>query len=187
MNKKLTMAVFVSACLLLAACGNGEKPSSAGSAPSETVEEPVTEISSEVSGEIETENYDEETGEVLEEFEIESEVNTVQDTLTLNLSSNSSGGFSWKYLIENEDVLEMVGETYVEDENLEGEAVGAGRTYLSFRAKAEGSSNLYLFYLDQEAELDIPEGESPEDFSDLSYLINVTTNPRDGMLKVAVE
>ncbi|MBQ1490739.1 MAG: protease inhibitor I42 family protein [Blautia sp.] len=187
MNKKLTMAVFVSACLLLAACQNGKQPTSGGSAPAETVVEPVTEISSEVSGEIETENYDEETGEILEEFEIESEVNTVQDTLTLNLSSNAEAGYSWKYLIENEDVLEMVGETYVENEAAEGEAAGQGRTYLSFRAKAEGSSNLYLFYLESEVELDIPEGESPEDFSDLSYLINVTTNPKDGMLKVALE
>ena len=182
MKKTTLLLAVLTMGLVLAGCGESSAPSApaepAAPAEIETEAEPVTEITYVESGEMETENYGEETGEVLEELSLDSSVSADGELLTVELNTDPASGYSWTYVIGDESLMEMKSEIFLEDDTAEG-MVGEGRVQqLTFQsvAKAKGETSIYFFYLAPEEELDIPEGEDMDNYSDVTVDVKIAPN-----------
>ncbi len=191
MKKRITLILALSACMLMAACGKKETTTPASTPAEEPVVEGTTEIFEEESGELLDETADEETGEmgeVVEEVELNSDIEVVEDRVILTVDANASTGYTWKYKIEDESILEMVSDEYVEGTSEEGAVGVPGKEYITFAGKAEGSTGLYLYYVAPGEEADYIESEEYADFSDIALSIKVVPNKNEeGAFLVKVE
>lgn len=69
-----------------------------------------------------------------------------ENSLTFDFEANATTGYSWSYALSEEGVLELLSDSYVEDEHEEGmEGVG-GTQHYAFKAAAPGTVTLTFTY-----------------------------------------
>ena len=73
----------------------------------------------------------------------------VDDTIEVSIVGNPTTGYAWSAALSDKDaaILEQVGEPAYEQDQTQGQIVGAGGTYtFTFKAAAKGAATLTLVY-----------------------------------------
>jgi len=168
MRKNALLLLVLCAGLVLSGCGKKTDDSPAGQEAAENTfpEEVVLNESTEESGSIKNENTDEETGEAADEISTECRLEADHDGLIAELGADAEG-YTWHYIISDENLMKP------ESEYMEEREDGKILQYV-FRAKQPGEASIFFFYVRSPEEMEIPEGEDPADYSDVTCSVHIS-------------